>query len=578
MCPLPSGGEQIVNKLITLVMITTMLLGNTGCSEIYSEDETVSDAVETAVVEPVTRPEDWTEETHGNDSAPDYDIVFPENEVNQITITVSPENWEAIQENMTELFGEPGSGESRGGFQNRDQPQMGERPQPGEGEMPEIFPAPEGSAPPEGEFGSPGKPGEISTETADTDSGMDQTAAAVPDAPAQERENFVPPGNAGRPGPGEGGDAGIQGGNMTPENPMWVSATIEFEGLTWTNVGFRYKGNSSLTSGWSSGTDKLPFKLDFDEFEDDYPEIENQRFYGFKQLSFANGFNDTSFMRDAATSLILEEAGLPAAKTAFYEVFLDYGEGTVSLGLYTMIEVIDDTVVDRYFGSDDGNIYEAEGSAASFAASTYNMIEESFQKENNDDSDWSDIETLFDVLHSDLRTSDPSPWRAELDSVFDVDAFLEWLAISTAIQHWDSYGSMSHNYYLYNDPETGQLTWLSWDHNETMTSRNVGGRNSESESGSLDHNDTDENWPLIRFLLDDPVYYDLYIEYLAETVEGAFNPDHMTEIYQTMADLIEPYAAEEVGEEEFESAVQELIVHVNQRYEIVQEFLSGIQE
>ena len=202
-----------------------------------------------------------------------------------------------------------------------------------------------------------------------------------------------------------------------------------------------------------------------------YPEIENQRFYGFKQLSLANGYKNSSFLRDAATALILEDAGLPAAKTAFYEVILDYGEGPVSLGLYTMIEVIDDTAIERYFGSDDGNIYEGEGTAASFAASTYDQIEESFEKENNEDeADWSDIENLFDVLHSDQRTSDPAAWRAELEAIFDVNGFLEWLAISSVIQNWDAYGSMSHNYYLYNNPDTGQLTWISWDHNEAMSS------------------------------------------------------------------------------------------------------------
>ena len=80
------------------------------------------------------------------------------------------------------------------------------------------------------------------------------------------------------------------GGDFTSENPMWVAATITFEGKTWTHVGVRYKGNSSLKSSWSQGTLKLPFKLDFDEFEDDFSEIDDQRFYGFKQLSLANGF------------------------------------------------------------------------------------------------------------------------------------------------------------------------------------------------------------------------------------------------------------------------------------------------
>ena len=39
---------------------------------------------------------------------------------------------------------------------------------------------------------------------------------------------------------------------------------------------------------------KLPFKLDFDEFEDTYPEIDDQRFYGFKQLSFSSNCSDPS--------------------------------------------------------------------------------------------------------------------------------------------------------------------------------------------------------------------------------------------------------------------------------------------
>jgi spore coat protein H len=365
---------------------------------------------------------------------------------------------------------------------------------------------------------------------------------------------------------------------MTPENPMWEPATIEFEGETWTKVGVRYKGNSSLTSGWRSGTLKLPLKLDFDEFEDEYPAIEDQRFYGFKQLSLANGFSDPSFLRDAATFSILEEAGLPAAETAFYEVILDYGEGPVTLGLYTMIEVIDDTVVERYFGNDDGNIYEAEGSTASLAASTYSQIEASFQKENNrDEDDWSDIEALFDALHSDQRSSDPAAWRENLESVFDVDAFLEWLAISAVIRHWDAYGNMSHNYYLYHDPVTGQLSWISWDHNMAMSAgMGGGGREPGGRNVSLDKADVGDNWPLIRYLLDDPVYYELYVDYLAATVEGLFNPDRMAETYRTLAELIAPYAAADVGEATFDAAVQQLIEHAYERADAVETFLSSI--
>jgi hypothetical protein len=243
-----------------------------------------------------------------------------------------------------------------------------------------------------------------------------------------------------------------------------------------------------------------------------------------------------------------------------------------------MIEVVDDTVIDRYFGDDDGNIYEAEGPAASFAASTRDQIESTFEKENNkDESDWSDIDRLFGVLHDSQRTDDPGGWRASLETVFDVDCFLEWLAIGAVIQNWDAYGATSHNYYLYHDPETGQLTWISWDHNEAMTSNMVGGggRGPGNRNVSLDKAEIGDNWPLIRYLLDDPVYYERYLDYLAETVAGPFNPDDMAERYQRMAELIAPYASAEVGEEAFESAVQQLIDHAYQRSVSVESFLSS---
>ena len=483
--------------------------------------------------EAIVRPEGWSEETHGNDADPNYDAVFAQDRVHQITITVDPQDWEAMQANLVVLFGQGSSGGEGRDFAGPIALPEGGRPQPREDG------APEGAAPPERE----GRP-----------------------APPQ--------GGAfgGRPG-----GRGFGGGDMTPENPIWVPATITYEGHTWTNVGVRYKGNSSLTSGWRDGTLKLPLKLDFDEFEEDFPEIDDQRFYGFKQLSLANGFHDASFLRDAVVAGILEEAGLPAAETAFYNVILDYGEGPISLGLYTMIEVIDDTAIARYFGSDDGNIYEAEGAAASFAASTYDQIETSFQKETNaDEGDWSDVEALFDALHSELRNTDPAAWRANLESVFDVDRFLEWLAISAVIQHWDSYGAMSHNYYLYHDPATGQLTWISWDHNMAMSSGMGGaGRSPGNRTVSLDKAEVGDNWPLIRYLLDDPVYYEMYVDYLAETVAGPFDPDHMAETYRTLAERIAPYAIADVGEAAFHSAVEQLIEHAYQRADAVEAFLSS---
>ena len=294
-----------MKKRITLLALTIILLtlnacgGNAAASVgVDSADlidtnqvtSTLTSLPETASASKLesasTVPVGWSEATHGNEAEPNYDVVFPADEVNQITINITPENWAAMQANMTELFGEAGSGEGSRGFPGVGGPPVGNRPPPGEDGLPEDF------EPPEGDF--PVRP-------------EDSTSAENGGRP--ELPDGAPPGGRARGG-GFGGD------DMTPENPVWVPATIEFEANTWTNVGVRYKGNSSLTSGWRSGTFKLPLKLDFDEFEDEHPEIENQRFYGFKQLSLANSFKDSSFLRDAATALVLEDADLPAAKNS----------------------------------------------------------------------------------------------------------------------------------------------------------------------------------------------------------------------------------------------------------------------
>jgi spore coat protein H len=419
------------------ISIVALLLAQTACTPGQGAS-TAPTAVSKSSQGSVARPQGWSEESHGKKAASNYDVVFPQDKVNQIKITIAPSSWEAMQANMTELYGEPGRGRQGPGA-GAAQPAAGNNA--AAGAAPQAGMAPPGGAAPQ--------------------AGGDNAAAG----------GFPPGGaapQAGGPGAGGRGAPPAGGGGPGPaaKKPMWVTATVEFEGQTWTNVGVRYKGNSSLMSTWSSASAKLPLKLDFDQFEDDYPEITDQRFYGFKQISLGNNFSDRSALRETIGYDVFRDVGLVAARTGFYEVILDHGEGPTSLGLYTAVEVIDDTVVKRSFKDDSGNLYEADGPAASLAKNTADRIETSFEKKNNEkEADWSDIKALYDILHSEERTADPQAWRAKLEAVFDVDTFLKWLAASAVIQHWDTYGAMTHNFYLYHDPTGGKLTWISWDHN-----------------------------------------------------------------------------------------------------------------
>ena len=154
--------------------------------------------------------------------------------------------------------------------------------------------------------------------------------------------------------------------------------------------------------------------MDFDEFENSSSEIENQRFYGFKQLSFASNAMDDFLLREKITADIFRNAGVVAPHTAFYEVYIDYGEGSQYFGSYTLIEVVNDTVIKTQFDEDSGNVYKPEGSGATFAKGTFE--EASFDKQtNSDEADWSDIEAVFDALRAEMRLTDPLIWRTNLE-------------------------------------------------------------------------------------------------------------------------------------------------------------------
>lgn len=478
----------------------------------------------------VSRPDGWTDATHGPEADPDFATVFPADRVPRMTIWVTPENWTRMLDNMTELFGERGMGGISGG-------------------------------------GIP-------------DGGFQLPPAADGGAVPQPADGGVPPvpDNGGR-FPGGGAPGGGPGFGST-ENPMWVPATIEAHGHTWTNVGFRFKGNSSLRSAWSSGTDRIPFKLDFDEFEGDHPEIADQRFFGFRQLSLGNNFSDASYMRETLASRFLAASGLVAAKTAPYEIVLDHGEGETSLGLYTVLEVVDDTVIDRSFADASGNIYEADGQAASFAAGTDAQIEASFEAEGGDNANWTDVKALYATIHDARRTSDPDAWRRGLEAVFDVPVFLEWLALAATLQHWDAYGGMTHNYYLYNNPDTRKLTWISWDHNQVLAGSGSGiaggprpgGRPGAMGSTSFDKSAVTDQWPLIRFVLDQPAYAARYREALTRMAEEVFLPAKWESEVTTLAALLRPFTGDSA---EFDKAGDSLVATIHSQARALESYLAS---
>ena len=336
---------------------------------------------------------------------------------------------------------------------------------------------------------------------------------------------------------------------MIGGDPSYVPVTVEFDDHRWQHVAMRYKGNSSLRGSWSDGRLKLGFRLNFDRFELDEPAITDQRFYGFSEMTFSPAYGDASLIRDKLAGELATDFGLVSARCAFYRVYVDTGEGPQYWGLYTMIEDPSDELLEAQFKDPSGNMYKPDGPGATFTS----FDAESFPKKTNQEAaDFRDVQALTDAINA--PREDAAAWREGLEARFDVDNFLKVLAFSRAIGHWDGYGVMAHNYYLYGDPSRdGQLLWISWDHNLTWQAQMRG----PFANLSVMMDEIDESWPLIRYLLDDAVYRQRYVQALEAFLHGAYEKERFDARATELYELVAPYVRGEDGERAPFSALAE---------------------
>jgi spore coat protein CotH len=469
---------------------------------------------------------DWTEATHSKNADPNYDVVFPQDKVNTLEITMTTTDWENIQADMLTKAGSAFGGGA------------GTSTIPGGG----------------------GQAGGVSGGTPPTGGGAAGGGGAGG-------------GNAG------GGNAGGGALDIISGDPTYVATSVKFNGKEWYHVGFRLKGNSSLSGAWREGIYKLPFKLNFDEFEDDYPEIKNQRFYSFKEFSMSPGYDDNSLMRDKLASDLFRNAGVPAAKTSFYKIYINFGSGLKYCGVYTMVEVIDDTMVKNQFGEDNGNIYKPESTFQSFTQSE-------FEKKNNESSaDWSDVQSIITNLNASTRTSNATQWKSDLEKVLNVDHFVKVQAVNNVIVNWDAYGSMAHNYYLYNH-SSKKMMWIPWDFNLSMTSSSnstQGGTGTSRQGVTLSMKEVTNAWPLLRYIADDATYYAKYKSYVKEFTANQFTTDKVNAMIDKNYNLIAPYVIGTEPEQkgytylsssaDFTNAITALKAHIVTRNAAVKDFL-----
>jgi hypothetical protein len=359
------------------------------------------------------------------------------------------------------------------------------------------------------------------------------------------------------------------------------------------DVGVRTKGNASLmeTVNWDSN--RFPLAIDFNLFN------RARTFHGMKKVHFNNGWSDPTLLRDVISYEIFAGMGVPSPRASIVDLWVN----DMHLGVYTMAEAVDQSMLARYFADTGGNLYkpevaaarldwteedaykgisiygmppapapeedplteinigggplldilkalEAEDSIPAFASANASQgaaVSPSAMPRNyleaaglKTNQDNPDYSGLFKLL--DVLNNEPDatfPW--EIEKVLDVDEALRFFAVSACIVHLDNYIGIGHNMYMYE--VNGKFYLIPWDLNMTFGTFNSGIRKNGIINYYIDEPTTGpmKRFPLVDRLLSYQPYLDIYHRYMQELLDGPFSLDVVLPRIDRLVELIRPY-------------------------------------
>ena len=317
------------------------------------------------------------------------------------------------------------------------------------------------------------------------------------------------------------------------EDPTaWVRADVEIDGAVVHAVGVRHKGNSSM----GIGTPKLPLKIDFGEFTKD------QSFHGLKMLVLNNNFKDPSMLREKLAYDLFRELGAPASRCAHARVVLEVTgapptEGSASpapkridLGLYTMVEHVDEVFLNERFGTHEGNLYKLEMDPFQTRGPAMGPPGASRSVELKTNETTNDRSRLDALVRAVAEAS------ADLSVMVDFPSFARYTALCSALANLDSPVGTGHNAYLYDDPKTGKFVIVPWDLNEAFGNFQMGPAN-ELLDWSIAKPYAGRK-PLFERLMGDARFAELYRTELRRFIDGPFNPARMNARIDELAKVI----------------------------------------
>lgn len=278
-----------------------------------------------------------------------------------------------------------------------------------------------------------------------------------------------------------------------------IADSVRINGITFTQVGVKYKGNSS----YNPNNVKNPFHIELNHVVD-------QDYQHYTDIKLSNGFSDPSYIREALSYDILKNY-MDCPLSNFAQVYVN---GT-HIGLYSNDEAINKHFLGNHFYSCESEFIKCNplggagpgGGGANpdltWLGADSSLYQSSYELKS--DYGWKELVRFIDTLNNNTNG---------LENLLDIDRAIWMLAFNNVLVNLDSYsGQFKQNYYLYKDLN-GRWVPTVWDLNMSFGGFPGNGLSVSAMQNLSPLFSNDAAHPLIQKLLSNVRYGKMYIAHL----------------------------------------------------------------
>ncbi len=305
----------------------------------------------------------------------------------------------------------------------------------------------------------------------------------------------------------------------------YIKVNAVIDGDSFSNIGIKFKGNSS----YNNASIKKSIKVDFNLYDS------TLAWDDLKKINLNNGFKDPTFLREKVCLDFFYTHGIYAPRCTYANVYLN----NQLWGLYNLVEEINNGFLNDRFSNKDGNLFKGDPHGdLKYLGTNVNAYYPNYELSNNETvNDWSDLLNLISVLNNTPAAS----LEASLNNILNLNSWYNVWAGNILFANLDSYQGSGHNYFLYHNSTTNKFEWIAWDVNEAFGNFQQGLSLQQIKNLSPDYLPSPfGNRPLEEKLLADWNMKLNYHNALYQMLVNGFDTTSLYPLIDSLADWIRP--------------------------------------